>query len=115
MVRPARFLAGRIVGFSDSTAGNLRRLFPKARVIAGNMPFYSPPLRAEGRTCFLVWSDEEARNVAALLGENFETTSVIQFKAQWRHILKPDDWRYTEWYIVKGTDLKDARPPYCNQ
>ncbi len=105
--------AGTLVGFSDNTAGNLRRLFPKARVIAGNMPFYSPPIPAEGGACFFVWSDEEAPNVAALLGENFDVTSVIQFKAQWRHILKPDDWRYTEWSIVKGTDLKDARPPYC--
>lgn len=45
-----------LIGFDDTTAGNLRRLFPGARVISLHLPGYAPPPARAGAPCFLVWS-----------------------------------------------------------
>jgi hypothetical protein len=45
-----------IVGFDDHIAGNLRRLYPHARVLSSHMPFYVPPGGRAGDRCLFVWS-----------------------------------------------------------
>lgn len=45
-----------LIGFDNTTAGNLRRLFPGARVISLHLPGYAPPPAPAGAPCFLVWS-----------------------------------------------------------
>ncbi len=47
---------GTLVGFDETTAGNLRRLFPRARVLAWSLPAYAPPEAPSGAPCFFVWS-----------------------------------------------------------
>lgn len=46
---------GTLVAFDETTAGNLRRLFPAARVLYASLPAYAPP-RAKSAECFFVWS-----------------------------------------------------------
>lgn len=46
-----------LVAFDDHTAGNLRRLFPDARVISSHQPFYTPP-KASGGRCRFIWSED---------------------------------------------------------
>ncbi|MEQ8935705.1 MAG: hypothetical protein RIE56_07925, partial [Amphiplicatus sp.] len=48
--------SGTLVGFDETTAGNLRRLFPDARVLAWSLPAYAPPQAETGAPCFFVWS-----------------------------------------------------------
>ena len=47
---------GTLVGFDETTAGNLRRLFPQARILAWSLPAYAPPQAPSGAPCFFVWS-----------------------------------------------------------
>ena len=49
--------ASAIVGFDDHTAGNLRRLFPEARVLSAHLPFFTPPAGTAG-PCLFVWSED---------------------------------------------------------
>jgi hypothetical protein len=47
-----------LVGFDDHTAGNLRRLFPRARVLSSHMPFYVPPGGRAADRCVFIWSED---------------------------------------------------------
>lgn len=47
-----------LVGYDDHTAGNLRRLYPHARVLSSHMPFYAPPGGRAADRCVFVWSED---------------------------------------------------------
>lgn len=53
--------SGTIIASNRDDAGNLRRLFPEARVVCLRNPHYAPPIRPVNRTakCVLVWQATE--------------------------------------------------------
>lgn len=111
---------GTLAGVSDNTAGNLRRLFPKARIFSGQMPFYRAPLNDSARgdqkgapACYLIWSNHEAPGAVQAFGALLGDAPLTQFEAPWRHFLKPDDWRYTEWSIAELSSDSDLGRRFC--
>lgn len=90
-LKPAIFELGleraTLVGFEDHTAGNLRRLFPKARVMSAHMPFYIPELSGR-QGCAFIWSSQLGPMVPAhvLNAIDFETVSVVM--SQGKHPIK---------------------------
>jgi hypothetical protein len=47
-----------LVGYDDHTAGNLRRLYPRSRILSSHMPFYAPPGGRAADRCVFVWSKD---------------------------------------------------------
>ncbi len=88
------------IGYEEDTAGNLRRLLPKADVRSFNLLFYQPIKEPNEKSCYFVWSEE-------LLGQPVEEKvkhitggeSTVQVTGQWQHPLKKTGWRETEWGI----------------
>ena len=58
----AGFSQGTLVGFEDHTAGNLRRLFPAARVLSSHLQTYTPPATPaqedKDADCWFIWSED---------------------------------------------------------
>ncbi|MEO0400204.1 MAG: glycosyltransferase family 39 protein [Pseudomonadota bacterium] len=100
-----------LVGYDDHIAGNLRRLFPESRVLSMHMPFYTPPLYRSGagsgaELCVLIWSPDLAAPPPALI-KRFDPQKSLRVAAPWRHPLKEDGWRMTEWRLEPLT--RDSR------
>jgi hypothetical protein len=59
------FRAGTLIATNRHDAGNLRRLFPEARVVCLRYPAYGPPVRAEdySANAAVVWNEAEGTGV----------------------------------------------------
>ena len=102
--------AATLIGADDYTGGNLRVLFPQARVM-------TPELRIGGavrQTCLFVWEEgeqlEEATSEEALarfksmtIGgkTGYEALSARYAAGAWPHLWKPPGWRTTWWGIAE--------------
>ena len=99
------FDGGTLIGYTDHTAGNLRRLFPEARVLSLHMPFYQPPHRSNSATiegqCFFIWSDELGPPEPQSIIEKLDPATIHTVIGEWHHPRRPVGWRKTEWKIVK--------------
>ena len=80
-----------LVGFSDNTAGNLRRLFPGARVLSAHMPYYAPPLRDRAGPCVFIWSEDLAPPPPDYVVARVNPKTAFSVTGRWRH------WRRADW------------------
>ncbi len=97
---------GTLVGANDIISGNLRRLFPAARIASLDMPYYTPPAfrdmgrdagRDLGRSCILVWSDDLGPPLPSWVSDDLSAGAIQSHPAPWRHPFKPTGWRRTIW------------------
>lgn len=87
------------------TGGNLRVLFPGARVVTRAIPARTPPREK----CFFIWEDgEEEPKMPAMerfgkvaSGEGGEPISARYLTGSWPHLWKPDGWRTTWWGVAE--------------
>ncbi|MDZ7627887.1 MAG: glycosyltransferase family 39 protein [Parvularculaceae bacterium] len=107
---PAPGTRDTLVGFDDNTAGNLRRLFPQARVVSSHQPFYSPPADQSG-ACYFIWSTDVAPSPPHSVLEQIGPP-LSRFGGEWRRRLRGEAGpRTTYWSVAainRGTPLANA-------
>lgn len=94
-----------LVADNGYTGGNLRVLFPEARVVTKAIPARTPPREK----CFYVWEDGEKEPVQDA-SERFMRTafweagpavSATYLAGKWPHAFKEPDWRTTWWGVAE--------------
>ncbi len=106
----AGFKAGTIIAGYRHTAGNLRRLFPDARVVMLREPLLVPPIRPgdEKRQVAIVWDvategvdmpKGAAQQVTALGGE-IGDRSPQTIRVAWSHLWRPLGYRKSQWRLI---------------
>jgi len=95
------FENGTLVGFEDTTAGNLRRLYPHARMLSAHMPFYTAPGGAIGDKCYFIWSEDLGPRPPAHILEAIKSAHVIDVDAEWARVMRGEARRRTRWTIAE--------------
>ncbi|GAA0783783.1 glycosyltransferase family 39 protein [Roseibium denhamense] len=94
-----------LIADNGYTGGNLRVLFPQARIVTHSIPARIPPRNK----CFFIWEGGEekpALSAAEVLKAEarFEETSILSatyLTGAWPHIIQPDGWRTTWWGVAE--------------
>lgn len=112
-------LAGKInsndtlAAFDDTTAGNLRRLFPKARVVSAHQLFYSPPATAGG-DCLFIWSTDIAPSPSPTALAQLDAAGTYKAGGPWaRRMNGEKDMRETWWMIGPVEPSTSIRKVLC--
>jgi hypothetical protein len=95
-----------LVAYEDNTAGNLRRLYPSARVLSSHLPDFIPLFIESGAPCIFVWSTDLSEApptewTRPPVARNIEIVDAI-----WSRPFRDDD-RITTWRIA---DIDTATP-----
>ena len=106
------FSAGTLVGYSDQTAGNLRRLIADARVISSHMPAYTPP-GDRVTPCYFIWSSELSAALDPSLSKILSTLSISIVEAEWKKPFTQEVWRKTSWSFVRLDDNEALARSMC--
>lgn len=94
-----------LIADSGYTGGNLRVLFPKARVVTSAIPARTAPREK----CFFIWEDGEREPVEEA-AERFPrvafwdaepAVSATYFTGSWPHAFKQPGWRTTWWGVAE--------------
>lgn len=112
-LRRVGFETGTLVGYTDHTAGNLRRLFPKARVISSHLPGYTPPGGALSEPCYFIWSPSLAQPPSETLLARFDPSTTRMVTGEWRHFARKKGWRKTHWSIAQINHDPDLVRALC--
>ncbi|MEM9707120.1 MAG: glycosyltransferase family 39 protein [Pseudomonadota bacterium] len=105
---------GTITGYTDNTAGNLRRLFPKTRVVSAHQQIYAPPIGKDKSTsCVFVWSGEMGAPEPAQVVAKIPPAKIIEVTADWRHPLRGGNWRQTTWRYADISDMPELASGIC--
>lgn len=89
-----------LVGFDDHTAGNLRRMFPRARVLSSHLQFYAPP-GGETGGCVFIWSADLSPPPAQSAIDQLESRLFERAGGPWRRRMNGEDGlRRTHWTIA---------------
>ena len=104
---------GTLVGFEDHTAGNLRRLFPTARVLSAHMSFYTPPIKSTSRSCVFIWSDQLGPPVAAHVTGAVDPETAITVTSSGQHPFKQGEWMKFTWTIAPMDHAPDRARELC--
>ena len=107
------FEEGTLVAYTDHTAGNLRRLFPKARIISSHMPFYTPPGGRVEDKCYFIWSNELGPPEPTQLTAKFAADVRLAVVGDWSHPLRDTGWRKTTWTLVRVDNDRDLAKNLC--
>lgn len=99
-----------LIAENGYTGGNLRVLFPGARVVTNAIPARTPPREK----CFFVWEDGEKqpespaadRYTQVTFGSPVMPLSATYLAGNWPHIWKDHGWR-TTWWGVAELDASD--------
>lgn len=98
---------GTIVAIDDELAGNLRQLFPQARVVLGGpRPFRPESVRELSGSIAYVWDskDPPAKVDAGLAGVPGPGKAALAkadlVKVGWAHLWKPDGYRTSDWRLL---------------
>lgn len=90
-----------LVGFEDNTAGNLRRMFPSARVISAHQPFYTPPTAGAAGACYFIWSPDLAPPLPEAVSAQFDQARILRAGGDWRRRMRGEaTLRKTTWSIA---------------
>ncbi len=92
-----------LVAFDDGTAGNLRRLFPKARIVSALHPDYAPPARTGGK-CLFIWSTDMSPPPSPSLLEQLDETSFVRAGGSWRRRMNGDPELRSTWWTIAAID-----------
>ncbi|MHA7773594.1 glycosyltransferase family 39 protein [Roseibium sp. M-1] len=95
------------------TGGNLRVLFPEARIVTGSIPAASDPREK----CFFIWEegDGEPQEPAterfrkSAYWQGTDPLSAVYLKGAWPHLWKAPGWRSTWWGVAEI----DPNEPVC--
>lgn len=88
------------IGYEENTAGNLRRLFPRAKVRSVNLLFYQPIKTNQNTPCYFVWSEELlGQKVAMKFRDITNAPETINVIGQWQHPFREKGWRTTLWGV----------------
>lgn len=108
-----RALAGKtsaadtLVAFDDSTAGNLRRLFPKMRIVSALQIQYAPPVR-EGGDCYFIWSTDISPPPLQSALDQLDGARFARAGGPWRRRMNGErELRATWWTIA---DIERSAP-----
>ena len=109
-MRKQGFKTGTIVAAYRHTAGNMRRLFPTARVVALKWPRVVPPIRPGDRSAqiALVWNVDSqgaalpkgAADEVRALGGDLVDGSPQSVRVPWTHLWRPTGYRSSHWNVV---------------
>ena len=102
-----------LVADDGYTGGNLRVLFPDARVVTNAIPARGPPRER----CFFVWeegdeqpgSPADQRFADVVFGNPGTPVSAAYLTGSWPHLWKEDGWRTTWWGVAE----LDPQDPLC--
>lgn len=94
-----------LIAENGYTGGNLRVLFPGARVVTKAIPARTPPRAA----CFFIWEEgDTAPQIPALqqfaevaFGDPGTPVSATYLTGRWPHLWKAPDWRTTWWGVAE--------------
>ena len=89
-----------LVGFDDLTAGNLRALYPQARVVSSHLNFYQPPRSEISAYCYFFWSIDLSPPPPQDVISAIDPATIKQITADWRHPLRKAPWRSTTWQVA---------------
>ena len=103
---------GIYIAYEENTAGNLRRLLPQADVRSMNLLFFNMIDTRADRACYFVWSEELlGQPVQAPFKAISEAPGTRIVDAPWRHPIRQNGWRSTQWGI---SPVPEADPFYDN-
>lgn len=102
-----------LIADNGYTGGNLRVLFPEARVVTRAIP--SP--RPARDTCFFVWEEGDTRPAASpeerfarnAFWDASKPVSATYLSGAWPHLFRDDGWRTTWWGVAE----LDPDAPIC--
>jgi len=109
----ANELTTTLVGYDEQTAGNLRRYFPKARVISSWVPAYVPPGGDEIETCYFIWSPDLEELPPRKLLNSFSPSTITDIEVNWKHPLKKSNWRTVMWHVTSIGEDSNHYKEYC--
>jgi 4-amino-4-deoxy-L-arabinose transferase-like glycosyltransferase len=90
-----------LVAFDDDTAGNLRRLFPRMRVISALHIDVTPPVRARG-DCQFIWSTDLSPPPSQSALDQLDSRRFAHAGGPWRRRMNGEkELRSTWWTITK--------------
>ncbi|MEL6369294.1 MAG: glycosyltransferase family 39 protein [Pseudomonadota bacterium] len=101
-VQEAGWEEATLVGFEDHTAGNLRRLFPKARVLSAHIQYYAPPTDDNDRPCIFVWSPQLGPPAPDHVTNAIDPSTSKKIEVPWQRTIRSrqgDEKRVTEWFL----------------
>ena len=107
------FENGTLVAYTDHTSGNLRRLFPQARIISAHMPFYTPPGGRIEDDCYFIWSNELGPPEPVQLTQQFSAEQRRPVTGEWTHPFRETGWRKTTWTVVRVDDDPSLANSLC--
>lgn len=97
---------GTIVSLERELSGNLRALFPKAKLVARGSPNFTPDGAdwTRGRVAY-VWDAKMSprnaqRYLRFLLPKGIEAGDAELLKIPWKHLFKPTGYRTSDWYLL---------------
>ena len=97
-----------LAGFDDHTAGNLRRLFPGARVISTHQPFYTPPSKDPADDCYFIWSTDLSPAPDPSAIDQLDRSKIERIEGRWDRVMKGEsEARTTTWNIAR---IEQDRP-----
>lgn len=107
------FVDGTLVGLTDHTAGNLRRLYPHARVLSSYLLFYTPAGGAMDDDCYFIWSTDLGPEIPEHLARRLANEATYEVIGEWQHFLKRDGWRQTVWTVAKLDQDPSLKKALC--
>ena len=96
----------------ENSAGNLRRLFPKAEIVWLNLsPVYHPV--SASRRCLMIWSEDMSGGPTPpfILSETNSSNSV-EIVGHWNHPYK-EKWHKTRWRITEVPEDGNVYKIFC--
>ncbi len=94
--------AATLAAFDDHTAGNLRRLFPRARVLSAHLPSYAPPPTAAPGPCYFIWSSDLSPPPDASAIAQLDQPAIFEAGGAWSRVMAGEaQARTTAWRIVE--------------
>lgn len=105
-IRARNFDSGTIVAFEDEIAGNLRQLFPHAKIVTRGRPNFTPAGTSleKGKFAY-VWSagipdSHVAQTLGPALLSDQSIATAARLDLPWRHLWRPLGYRKTSWKVV---------------
>jgi hypothetical protein len=92
-----------LVAFDDTTAGNLRRLFPEARVLSAHQPLYAPPV-GDSRACRFIWSTDIAPAPAPSALDQLDKSQFVRAGGSWSQRMSGEEKYRSTWWTIAPLD-----------
>ncbi len=113
-LKSSGFEKGLIVGLEQDLAGNMRMYFPTSEIFSLGLKGLRPVWRQtrSGKPYVIVWQiggKHGLHDSREVIRQHLDAAGFKQqiqvFNAPWRHILRPDGYRQTEWNYVISSGL----------